>query len=204
MFVENKTYYHIHVLGKKCDSLWREGSQFEVGKDRNHFLDYYEDAKIGVHFNEGKTISLLEIYSWLDKFDAEARKSVEKEWMEQAAKAIKEMGKYIREVIFEEVRASEFPNRPSRKTCIWLTEKEHIKSWLKVVHSGKREVFEVSVTGNIHVANEKYLGWDTLSHKELRDDAKKYWIGEDNESASLKEILFEGNMTVLKRTAGFE
>lgn len=197
--VKDKIFYHIHVLGKGYDELWREGSQFIIGDKKNFFLDYYDNAKIGVHFVEGATIPLLHLYNALDEFKPQLREQVKNTWIPQAAKTIKEMGKYIREVIFEEIRVNEFPELPSRFRCIWLAEKKDIKMWLEKIHAGDNEIFKVSVSGKIHIANEKFLAWDTLSHNELRQKAREYWRGKELDDDSLKEILFEGDVTLVEK-----
>jgi hypothetical protein len=46
--------------------------------------------------------------------------------LEQAAKAIKDMGTFIRETIFDEIRRNDFPTLPSRMQCIWVCEEKDI------------------------------------------------------------------------------
>lgn len=212
MQIHNQIFYHVHALGKKCDLLWHEGSQFDVGNDLNYFHEYYETSKIGINFFErlnypdidvdfapGETIPILKAYMVLSKLQPTLQQEASKTWLEQSRKALIEMCQYKREVIFEEVRISKFSDRPSRKTCIWLTDEKNIQNWLQRTHAGTKEVYKLSVSGNIHVADEKYLIADTLSNKEFRFNAEKYWSGKDIKHIELKEILFEGRVNILEK-----
>ena len=200
MFVNDKIFYHLHALNKKHDELWHVGSSFEIGKGENCFLEYYEDARIGLRFAEGtETIPILKAYYFLDKLKKEITVQAKEVWMQQAHKAIREMGKYIREVIFEEIRKEDFSDIPSRLTGMWLTEKADIDGWLKELGGQKLDIYRVAVTGEIHQGSAEHLNFDALSHRELRKNARAYWSGKGLKNNSINEIIFEGKVNLLEK-----
>ena len=105
---------------------------------------------------------------------------------------IKEQGMFIRETIFEEVRKSYFPHLPSRKTCIWVFEKEAVEYWWNALEGQQKLIFELQLTGSMHRADQKHLINDTLDHDTLRSLAFQYWTGAEGEKSIEEEILFEG------------
>ena len=198
MQVENKLFYHVHKIGGQSDHCWRVGSTFSIGKDtRNDFIKYYDNATIGVHSTDGKTIPMSAAIRNFSNMPHDLQQKNYATFLQLAGKAIKEMGTYIREVIFEEVRKKEFSQLPSRMNCIWLSEAKDVSYWWPRVHSGNKAIFKVSATGFLHRANPSHLISDSIAHNKLRSFAKKYWMGEGVNNKSEEELLFEGTITVL-------
>jgi len=117
-------------------------------------------------------------------------------YLEMAYNVIKEQCMFIRETIFEEVRNSYFPHLPSRKTCIWVFEKEAVEYWWKSLDAQQNLIFELQLTGSKHRADQKHLANDTLDHDTLRSLAFQYWTGAEGNKSIEEEILFEGVIDV--------
>lgn len=190
--------YHIHTLGTPYDPLWKPGSTFTVKQgERNHFLRYCDTATIGIHHPNGPTIPISQA---INKY----QEAPEKLWhqhcrtlLQQAGKAVKEMGMYIREVIFEEIRRNQFSDLPSRLSCIWLCDAAGITHWWPRLRSDNKIILKTRVVGTFHRANPAFLIADSIGHDELRSLARKYWSGETVRNEPSEELLFCGQIHVL-------
>ncbi len=111
---------------------------------------------------------------------------------------LKELALYIREEIFEEIRFKYFPELPSRKTCIWVFEKQSAKYWNDTLKDGF-EFYKLELTGILHKADQKYLHAEIISHEELKRRAFNYWTGCDGEKPIEQELLFEGIVNIKER-----
>jgi len=151
--VNDHIFYHIHATGNRYDNLWFPGSTFNVGRNgRNEFIEYYDTATIGVHLGDNETIPMSAAIRYFRKKQNNELLQNCQVLLEQAEKAIKEMGSYIREIIFEEIRQNEFPEHPSRMRSIWVCDESDISYWFDKVHSRKKTIYRVKLTGNIHRA----------------------------------------------------
>jgi Protein of unknown function (DUF2441) len=195
--VTSDNFYHIHKAGT-YDHLWVPGNTFTVdGKERNEFIRYYDTVRIGVQIEDGGPI--IPMKEATEKFlalSAEIQQKIYPIYFQFAHKAIKEMGTYIREVIFEEIRKQEFPRLPSRMKAIWVCEEKDVQYWLPWLHSGEKAIYRVSLNGVMHRGNPENLISDSVEHQLLRELARKYWIANDLDKAPAHEILFQGEVTV--------
>lgn len=192
--------YHIHTFGTPHDARWATGSTFINRQgERNLFLQYYDTATIGIRVSNGPTIPISHAVKQLKNTPDDQWHQHCRLLLEQAGKAVKEMGTYIREVIFEEIRRDEFPDLPSRMSGIWFCDAAGIAYWWPRMHSGKKAIFETSVTGTLHRANQDFLVNDSIGHNELRDLARRYWSGENVRNRPEEELLFCGEVRVLRR-----
>lgn len=192
--------YHIHKLGTPYDSLWTPGSTFVVEQDkRNLFLRHYDSMTIGVHSSDSRTIPISAAIRGFKEMPEDLWHQNCRVLLDQAAKAVKELGTYIREIIFEEIRSAEFPDHPSRMSCVWLCDAAGIPYWWEHTHSGSKVIFEVHATGICHRANQDFLVSDSISHDELRNKARRYWRGENVRGQPEEELLFCGEVRVLRQ-----
>ncbi len=107
---------------------------------------------------------------------------------------------YVRELIWEDIRKSEFPHLPSRQRCIWLAaDYEGVSYWLKNLGLDGLDfqIAKVQVQGRIHTASNEYLLSDSEPMLETLKKARQYWLGIHDDPAS-REILFEGRLKVLE------
>lgn len=122
---------------------------------------------------------------------------------EQTKKLLSDYQLYARERIFEDVRAEMFPDLPSRKVCIWLIPPEHlykrINFWSKEL-TKTYKIYQLSCTGNIHIADEAFLASRFGYLPTYRNDAIQYWSGKfQSKSIIHQEILFTGTIFVAKK-----
>ena len=106
---------------------------------------------------------------------------------------------YVRELIWEDIRKSEFPHLPSRQRCIWLAaDEEGVKFWLQNLGLDNQEfqIAKVQVQGRLHVASDEHLLTDSEPMLTTIKRARQYWLGINDHPAS-REILFEGRLKVL-------
>ena len=186
-FVNGKKLYHIQ-RNKRWgeEDSWSVGTELVVGEKHNKFLEsrYTSD------------------YTYIP-YDREflSAKMNTKMSEEEINYIIGVWGEYViktREYIFELERVNINPKLPSRFKCLFLTDKEHIEFWKHQLGlSNEHSFYELSVTGVIHKANQKFLETDTKSQKHYHELARKYWNGDEANEEGY-EYLFEGSATVTR------
>ncbi len=103
----------------------------------------------------------------------------------------------LKEYIFEDVRRNEFPDKPSRKSCMFLMPVEidpfEFGRLLNYDMTAKH-IIQVDVLNNskVHHADIKLLDCNTLTHSDKVDAARKYWGG-TNKLDFDTEVLFVGD-----------
>ncbi len=132
-----------------------------------------------------------------------------------------------KEHIFERVREKEYPDRPSRKSCMFLCESEDqithyakqfgfqrppytifeiecqevLEDWSDdaLKRSGiPREIFNEMRQPNRHRSNPDFLVCNVLTEVAIEDMARKYWRSEKTDDDSLTEVLFRGFFKVTR------
>lgn len=109
--------------------------------------------------------------------------------------------KYTRELIWEDIRLTRFPDKPSRKKCIWLAEGEdNLNYWrMKLGQANELLVFRVEIEDGItHDASDEHLMSDNIAYEEAIAMAERYWNG-DISTPIAKEVLFEGRLRILEQ-----
>lgn len=107
----------------------------------------------------------------------------------------------LKEYIFDEVRALEFPDLPSRRRCVFFLDAVHDPheyinqlGWV-----APTTLYEATVVeGTLHRAKLSLLNCNTLSPPELREQARRYWQKADVDLGT--EVLFEGIMRLRRVT----
>lgn len=106
----------------------------------------------------------------------------------------------LKEYIFEEIRTSDFPDKPSRKKCMFLVPYEvdiyEYASNLQYDLS-TRTLLEIETIdgGQIHFADLTLLNCNAHKHSDKVEAAKKYWLGTNNFDLNT-EVLFTGQFMV--------
>lgn len=102
---------------------------------------------------------------------------------------------FIRETVFEQVRANEFPELPSRTRGIWLIpeDPESIRYWWGALNGSR--ILKVTAQGDFHEGHDQWLQSDTFSLAEWRDRARSYWKGEGAGQNDV-EWVFVGEITI--------
>lgn len=106
--------------------------------------------------------------------------------------------KYTRELIWENIRLSEFSHLPSRQRCIWLSHGlKNLSYWEGALgrEPGNYKVFRVELDGVTHEASDDFLMRDEIVYTDAILMARDYWNGKIT-NQNKKETLFEGTFTV--------
>ena len=165
MKIDNKEYYHVHrQQNNPHSSRWNVGSTISFGDEENLFNTLFNSL-----FAEPRIISIVDAFSFRVQ-----------DCLEQAKNVVQEYALYVREEIFEEVRKNKFPNRPSRKTGIWVCEENQVNGWLHAIGNefqNNDRVFKVLLSGEIHKADEKWVRMDGSLHPFCKIREKYISIG---------------------------
>ncbi len=111
---------------------------------------------------------------------------------------------YIKEEIFESIRARHYPDLPSRLNCVFLYEKltEARESHAKNT-AYKGYVYEVELKeGQPFVAEMDLLNCDGLSYQKISASAHKYWSKNKHFESATLEVLLNGNALVKNMVLG--
>ncbi|MBM3504892.1 MAG: DUF2441 domain-containing protein [Alphaproteobacteria bacterium] len=120
-----------------------------------------------------------------------------------AADIVSDFAILVRELVFEDVRAREFPYAPSRKTCLWLCDtEEDAVAWANTLGRGRDlyRILEVNATGRVHTAETRHLENDLIPVPRVQSAAKLYWRG-DIAPENTRETLFVGKLEVARIVA---
>jgi len=107
----------------------------------------------------------------------------------------------IREVIVEMVRLQEYPEYPSRMSCLYATKDyEDVLKWKELFDSYNRKVLQIvklKVIGNSFEGDGNLLPKnDAVPFSRKIDQAREYWLG--NVKNELPEILIDGKIEVVE------
>ena len=110
----------------------------------------------------------------------------------------------LRELAMEEVRKSEYPQYPSRMSCLYVSETlQESVQWADYFVSLGRPTFQIV---KVKVAGKRFIGdavkcfEGTLSREENLMLAKTYWENNENlpGEPSIKELLVSGDIEVIE------
>jgi hypothetical protein len=196
---EEAIYYHINRVAQWSPfPKWKEGDVIDIGGESNPYFRFFEEQK--------KTYSVTtqdQTHHIPGKHFLNLVKSGDVNCPDVAGVAadlIQHFVSYVRELIWEDVRKSEFPHVPSRQRCIWLAaDDEGVRYWLQNLGLEGQEfqIAKVQVQGRIHTASNEHLLSDSEPMLETLKRARQYWLGIHDDPAS-REILFEGRLKVLE------
>lgn len=107
----------------------------------------------------------------------------------------------IREVVVEMIRLQEFPQYPSRLSCLYAAKSyEDILKWKDLFHSFNRDILQIvklRVNGNSFEGDGYLLPKeDGASFARKMDQAREYWRG--NIENGLPELLVDGEIEVVE------
>lgn len=189
MVIKGTELYHI-----SRSSDWYMGQKVTVGDKDNDFWRFSKNYSPQITVDQTR-YDLLDFFS---KFSGETF-NVTKDnivWLFNEFKNnIKECSLYIREQIFETIRAEIYHELPSRQKCLWLTDVEHLDYWKRSINCKDGSIITLSLEGNLFMADDSWLQANTLSSSEYERRARHYWAGDIGETAHL-EYLFTGEAIV--------
>jgi len=126
---------------------------------------------------------------------------LDKENAELAVNYVGDNIRAIREVIVEMVRLQEYPEYPSRLSCLYAAKSyEDILKWKVLFESFNRKVLQIvklQVNGHCFEGDGSLLPKeDGATFAQKIEQAKEYWIG--NEKNELPELLINGKIEVIE------
>jgi len=112
-----------------------------------------------------------------------------------------QMIRAIREVIVEMVRLQEYPEYPSRLSCLYAAKSyEDALKWKALFDTFKRDVLQIvklKVSGSYFEGDGNLLPKeDGASFSQKFNEAREYWKG--NASNDLPELLINGRIEVIE------
>ncbi|WP_312285910.1 DUF2441 domain-containing protein [Chryseobacterium gleum] len=102
----------------------------------------------------------------------------------------------LRELILENYRKDNFPELPSRYNSIWVCKEDNLDYWIKALQINDYNVFQLKLTGVMHISTEKSLYSDVLNVHQYQELAKKYW-SQDQVWENDSEALFDGLIEII-------
>ena len=105
----------------------------------------------------------------------------------------------IRELIFEDVRRTFFPEKFSRLTGVHIipATKEALAFWLPKLKTPHAKIYKLELTGKIHSSPLALLSTNSLAADFLTNRAYQYWLNEVSLDSPDDEYIFEGIARVL-------
>lgn len=124
-----------------------------------------------------------------------------KEDADVAIRSLGQTSRAIREVIVEVVRLEEFPEYPSRLSCLYAAKSyEDVHKWKQVFDSYNRKVLQIvklKVTGSYFEGDGDLLPKeDGVPFSKKIEQAREYWNGNGNNN--LPELLINGKIEVVE------
>lgn len=114
---------------------------------------------------------------------------------------VERLAKQLTESVFETVRRTEFPSRPSRLNCLFASSSPSAASqWAQ--NFGQQwpyQLLEIEVPGETEIfeADAGWIVYDTLPIYQIESHANMYWAGKKH-SEPKEEILVRGPVSVKK------
>lgn len=197
--VNDAVFYHLHKSGFH-DDQWFAGNEITFdGKNLNPY--YYNCAFFKADFRLYGQNHPLQALSALTEELTRTNYPLEiTELVTLPARLsaiITELTVALREEVFEDVRKTQFPDRPSRKTCLFVCDKSKIKSWKDELGATSVSPFRLSLTGTIFRTNARYVDLNEYGTNYYRECAVKYWQGVQGDNNDYEEILFHGKAKIL-------
>ena len=206
--VQEVRYFHVH---RGADPSWKPGANFFFGRSTNRFVGFFDTSYQRVldqgtgreHMVNDVLNNAVEVLSGRSPKDpafASFYHYNPQLCLGEATKCLNHYLCLVREFVFEDVRRDSFSMLPSRYRCTWLIPKKPdcVQYWLQALDAGKAKIFELEVTGKIHVASQRYLHLGTYSLNTWRQHAFKYWAGIREVETKEDEVLFEGFVKVTR------
>jgi len=204
MEVKNRIMYHVHKVGIH-DEIWKEENDFLVDENYNsYYCSVMNDFSTAVRCNDDSFQSFDRIinYNLKDEQFKNLDEEMVKRIFRECIRIIRTTNIYNRECALEKYRLDHYPDLPSRKHSLWLTNKKGLKHWEKIfLKKLKIEIYKVSVTGKLFKSSDNFLPDDELTVKEMYDDSERYWnpAFKTNKDEREAEYLFQGKVKIIEK-----
>ncbi|MED1594549.1 MULTISPECIES: DUF2441 domain-containing protein [Bacillus] len=188
---ENELYVY-HIVTRKKMIL---GQIINFDKNKNNTLYRFFFEREQLNSKGEDCIQILQ-----DHYTSEGL-NMNKENAEVAIKYVDQTIRAIREVIVEMVRLQEYPEYPSRLSCLYAAKSyEDALKWKELFDSYNRKVLQIvklRVIGNSFEGDGNLLPKeDGVPFSRKIEQAKEYWKG--NVKNELPELLINGKIEVVE------
>ena len=192
-----KDYYHINRLASWSPfKKWEEGEEINIGGESNPYFSFFETQQkaYSVTTEDGEvSVPGAKFLGCVARNEINSPNAAN-----IAHDLVQHFVAYVRELIWEDVRKTEFPHLPSRQRCIWLIpSREGVSFWLNRLGLEGQEfqIARVRLQGRLHVGSDEHLLGDSEPMELTIKRARQYWLG-INDSEATQEILFEGRLKI--------
>lgn len=214
----NKTYYHIQRPGFERD-IWHKGEYLQTSRKKyNAFYSGLLRDTFDRESLNGESIGLIKYSNLIFKKDKNRNiksqindfENLYYEFQDNSFEyenlanklhwSLFQYLKWIREEIFENVRAEIDNELPSRKHCIWIcTENDLPKWWDLFKDKTDKKILELKLsnTKRVHKGDGTQIVSETYAIEEYKLFAKRYWNGELNNFDEI-EYSYEGAFEIIK------
>ncbi len=190
--MKDKEMYVYHIVTRKKMSL---GQIINFDKDQKNTLYnfFFEKEQLN---SKGEDFIQIFYQNYSDTgLDLNAENT------EVAMRYVSQTIRAIREVILEMVRLQEYPEYPSRLSCLYAAKSyEDALKWKEIFDSFNREVLQIV---KLRVNGRSFEGDGNLLPKEdgipfsqKIDQAREYWHG--NVTSDIPELLVNGTIEVVE------
>jgi len=105
-----------------------------------------------------------------------------------------------REMLFENVRLTSFPDKISRLKSIHLipAEKKDLGYWLPQLKFPGATIYKLEATGKVHKGDDRLLDKAVFNFETFQKRAEAYWSGAEDANTQAFEWIFQGTVRVLE------
>lgn len=185
--ISSETFLHIQT-----NAVWRDAPKLKIGdafsttSKLNPFIKFLYESTI---YHEAYNLS----HKVQNAYRSNNNVQIDSQIADFLATSLQHNLKIIREIIFESVRANEFPELPSRQTSMWViprNDKGNLDYWCKTLNNSK-ELLTLELTGTVHKVDESHLNQNNFTKlNDYYESARLYWSGTTRNGNF--EFLFEG------------
>ncbi|MFC3745325.1 DUF2441 domain-containing protein [Paenibacillus sp. GCM10012306] len=188
--MQERELYAYHLVTRKKMDL---GQIISFDKDQKNTLYHFFFEKEQLNSKGEDFIQILEGHFTNDGL------KLDKENADVAIKYVGQTIRAIREVIVEMVRLQEYPEFPSRLSCLYAAKSyQDALKWKEIFDSYHRRVLQIvklRVTGTIFEGDGSLLPKEEGTPFSLKiEQAREYWKG--NKNNELPELLINGRIEV--------
>lgn len=190
--MENNELYVYHIVTRNKMNL---GQIINFDDNQKNTLYHFFFEREQLNAKGEDFIQILQNHTTNDGLNLNNEDAkVAKNYMGQTIRA-------IREVIVEMVRKDEYPEYPSRLSCLYATKSyEDALKWKTLFESYNRQVLQIvklRVNGNSFEGDGNLLPKDdAVSFSKKIEQARSYWKGTDDNE--LSELLVNGIIEVVE------
>ncbi|HHL3303353.1 DUF2441 domain-containing protein [Bacillus cereus group sp. Bce001] len=185
-------FFVYHIVTRKKMKI---GQSIQFNKNQTNTLFHFFFERKHLNSSDEDSIQILkEHYTNEELHIKNENATVVMNYMDQTIRA-------IRETIVEMVRLQEYPNYPSRLSCLYAAKSyEDALKWKALFDSYNREVLQIvklRVIGSSFEGDGNLLPKeDAIPFSQKMEQAREYWKG--NVNNELPELLINGEIEVVE------